>query len=259
MYCTNCGNEVPDSAKVCGYCGQHLKVATPRQAAPPASAPTPVEKPVRRAVAPQPEPERTIEPGYIPPTKSEEPSAKKRLPTWGLAVIGLVILTGGAALLFSQGIFSGSTTLGVGTPVQRVALSRACGQEVAARSEAPIEFSYGYWGALEDYFQANYQSMDIQLFVNGERLYGNRNKEILNLSAIPCVDRSNWDDLWWEHSLFMYDTAQFGPLEPGEYQIEVVYYLKSSVRDGWTDDGGNLIVYSPGEVSRLPFTLVVEP
>lgn len=37
MKCTNCGNEVPETANVCGYCGHRLK-STPAPAAPPAVA-----------------------------------------------------------------------------------------------------------------------------------------------------------------------------------------------------------------------------
>ena len=42
MHCTNCGQEVPDTAKVCGYCGHRLKAEVrPPQPAPPRPIPEP--------------------------------------------------------------------------------------------------------------------------------------------------------------------------------------------------------------------------
>ncbi|MBN1440818.1 MAG: SUMF1/EgtB/PvdO family nonheme iron enzyme [Anaerolineales bacterium] len=52
MYCPRCGKELPDVAKVCGYCGHRLPQIEPGEAAPPAEAPAvpiaPAARPARR-------------------------------------------------------------------------------------------------------------------------------------------------------------------------------------------------------------------
>jgi hypothetical protein len=273
MQCPNCGSEVPDSAKVCGYCGQRLKAAAPAEPVPPIESPKPQPapqavpaKPVEpappaEAPKPQPAPEalsaRPVEPKPVKPAKPKKQGVPRKFPVWGWAVIGLAILAGVGVLLSSLGVFPGNLTFGA-KPAQSVILSRACGSQVSAHSDASIKLLYGYWGTLEKYYQTNYQNMEFQLYIDGKRYYGTRSKTAVKLSEIPCADRSNWDDNWWEHGMFMYDTIQIEPLDPGYHQIEVVYYLRASVQDGAVGDDGYLITYNPGEIIRYPFTLRIE-
>jgi hypothetical protein len=79
MYCTNCGKEVPNTAKVCGYCGQRLRPRVTRPVTParqiPSQRPAPVERPVRKAIPPQPEPEpvKPVQPMEPEPVEPEPP------------------------------------------------------------------------------------------------------------------------------------------------------------------------------------------
>ena len=61
MQCTNCGNEVPDTAKVCGHCGHRLKAGMP-----------------------------------IPVTKST--AVKQGLPGWAWGLVGGLVLVSGIAI-----------------------------------------------------------------------------------------------------------------------------------------------------------------
>jgi hypothetical protein len=79
MICTNCGNEVPDTAKACGYCGHHLKeVIKP--------APVPTTFPTPAPISSLPATSKSKAPGWL----------------WGL-IVGLVLLgaviAGGTYLL----------------------------------------------------------------------------------------------------------------------------------------------------------------
>lgn len=125
MYCTNCGKEVPDSAKVCGYCGTRLKVdedtatrveastgsasgpgplqdsPTKREGASAASSPP--DKPTRATMQQKvSEPQRS-EPGGV----FEEP--KKKIPAWAGFIFG-VVLVGVIAvgIVFAMGGFGSS-------------------------------------------------------------------------------------------------------------------------------------------------------
>ena len=77
MRCPNCSNEVPDTANVCGYCGQKLKVATP-----------PPQSEVRQV-----QPSSGGIPGWV----------------WGVGgfvLIGGIVLVAGIVLMSSFGLFA---------------------------------------------------------------------------------------------------------------------------------------------------------
>ena len=75
MKCTNCGNEVPDTAKVCGYCGHRLKADTPIQ---------PGFPPVQIAAQPV---------YQAPPQSVSAPPRKRGIPgwVWGLIIAGIIL------------------------------------------------------------------------------------------------------------------------------------------------------------------------
>lgn len=87
MKCTNCGSEVPDSARVCGYCGHRLKAVEP-------SSPIPAQP------LPPPASPVSLQPGYPPALPS--PRKKSYGWLWGLfgglgllaviAALGIIIL-----------------------------------------------------------------------------------------------------------------------------------------------------------------------
>jgi hypothetical protein len=79
MICTNCGNEVPDTAKVCGYCGHRLKEV---------SQPTPAPIPIPMPVTAPPKTTKTKTPGWV----------------WGLigSLVLLGILTAGGFFLLDR-------------------------------------------------------------------------------------------------------------------------------------------------------------
>jgi DNA-directed RNA polymerase subunit RPC12/RpoP len=89
MKCTNCGREVPDTAKVCGYCGHRLKEVSP------ASAPTPV------SVSPPPS------------------TVKAKTPAWLWGLIVVLVLLGGA--IAGGAILADRIRAGIATPIPAAA------------------------------------------------------------------------------------------------------------------------------------------
>jgi hypothetical protein len=101
MNCPNCGKQIPDTAKVCGYCGTRLQAPVPTKTRP--APPAPKVEPAVPTPAPEqiPEPTPKPKPQQVRKAPAARPAAPKprasrqvRLPGWAWGVIGgLVILT----------------------------------------------------------------------------------------------------------------------------------------------------------------------
>ena len=86
MNCPNCGKQVPDVSKVCGYCGTKLQ-----------TAPLPAPKPAPPAPEPESVPATRMETAQPP----ESPIRKRsfQLPGWAWGAIGTVLLMGVVLIL----------------------------------------------------------------------------------------------------------------------------------------------------------------
>lgn len=137
MKCPNCSNEVPETANVCGYCGQRLKVAAP---------------------PPQPEARQVQQtsqgmPGWV----------------WGLGgfvLIGGIILVAGIVLMSSSGLFAPVSNNPSNQPSEPVAPIQV---EITA---TPISSESGWVVVFEDDFSnPNETELDInetRQIVDGE-------------------------------------------------------------------------------------------
>lgn len=84
MECTNCHQQVPDSAKVCGYCGHRLKTLEP--------VPAPVARPPEPRPTQGPLPAPQVQP---PPAPRPVAKPKKRnIPgwVWGIIIGGILLV-----------------------------------------------------------------------------------------------------------------------------------------------------------------------
>jgi hypothetical protein len=109
MNCTNCGKEISDTAKVCGYCGHRLIPAPPSKPVPePSSRPTPIQPPknapeLYSISASEPPPPL---PSVKTTKKKEKVPPKKRAPIkgWLWLILGVVGIMGAVWALFLLGI-----------------------------------------------------------------------------------------------------------------------------------------------------------
>lgn len=104
MYCPNCGKQISDRAKVCGYCGQKLRVKTPK---------TEPNKKVTKPLAPEKKasvgkavPRRANDSKKSQQTTTKQEAAagtkpRKRIRAWVWWVAGAVVVALGAWLAFS--------------------------------------------------------------------------------------------------------------------------------------------------------------
>lgn len=161
MICTNCRNEVPDNAKVCGYCGHRLK------------------EPVQPA---------------IPLRRQDETRPKTPSWIWGLVVIGALIL--GVILLLLKiapmRIFSGSNPVETTPLLEKPAATavsiyvepfkegdkatnlkdivKYTGEgtwTVNISSNTPIKLSWGWCATTKEILDQNLQNMQIEFIIDG--------------------------------------------------------------------------------------------
>jgi hypothetical protein len=108
MFCSNCGKEIPDTSKVCGYCGHkiptivHQPQSVPQTESKPALPPSAAAKPTSKPPEERNKRERKPKP---PKERSQrQPIPLTRWVTWlvgGLIAVGINYLGG---YLYSKGI-----------------------------------------------------------------------------------------------------------------------------------------------------------
>lgn len=112
MYCYNCGAQLPDSARFCGYCGQAVRVARPGAPDTPAASPTaPANSPSYTAPAP---PSYSPSSNYRSTRSAWEEPAVSPYNTTGLMIWSILSLLFGA-LIF--GILALSNTIQINKSV----------------------------------------------------------------------------------------------------------------------------------------------
>ena len=244
--CSNCGEEVRKGARNCGYCGHHLRINIQ-------PAPTINEVKLKTKVftvdeqLPNPvsqEPENLIsKPQPTSGAYHEKKTSRGKIPIW----VWLLVIMGIGVLLLGGGYLTKGP--------QMVYLCG--GPELIVETKGAIEFHYGYWGVLADYYDDNFNALTTMLIIDGNHYTGQRVKTPLFFRAVPCNDSSFFSQEWIENSRWIYDVAIVDGLEPGPHYIEVVYSLLESVTDGWVDNDGNLAFYGPGEFLTRSFELRV--
>lgn len=253
--CPNCGKDVREGAKVCGYCGYKFTAA---------SKPVPTIQTEAKSMAESPP--RALQMAKTGATPADvqkirsigKPISKRRFPIGVWVVIGLVVLAGVGVVFASLGILPEMPLGGLPATPQKVYV---CGEpgSLKAQADAPIKFYYGYWGVLEEFYEVNNESLTVEISIDGKKYNGDRTQTPRKLQELSCNNPARFDQEWITRSLWMYDTVTVAALEPGVYTIEVSYSMSKGVTDGMKDGNGNLAIYGPGQFQTRTFKLTVAP
>lgn len=140
-----------------------------------------------------------------------------------------------------------------------IQLAEPCAKIQKVLSNTPLVFEYGHWGFLPEYAQQNLESLLVEIYINGE-LAGQQeaNFDLVPTTALPCVDLSEHSQAFIETGQWAYASLEHPGLTRGEYQVEIVYYLRERLATGLKDQNGDLVFYGPGEVQRIRKELAVE-
>lgn len=140
-----------------------------------------------------------------------------------------------------------------------IQLADSCAKIQKVLSNTPLVFEYGHWGFLPEYAQQNLDSLLVEIYINGE-LAGQQEDtfDLVPTTSLPCVDLSKYSPALIETGQWAYASQKHPGLVRGEYQVEIVYYLRERLTTGSTDKNGDLIYLGPGEIQRIQKELAVE-
>jgi len=240
MICTNCGKEVPDNAKVCGYCGHKLKVVDPLPTA--------------------------ITPKEVPAGKATRTGG---VPAW-IWVVGGLALTALAFMLFTQ--FSlwvsrarqnpqSNSAVGVVQPTANEdgQSSSSSAEEPAAEgptsvsvysgeAEVPagseIELTGGWVATTPELVSEYFDSIEAYVTVDGE-------PRSIGTPFLAEVQEGDYDgDGNPDYSGYWY--IPMSALEAGRHVILVTIFYSYPITDGFDLDGnGEEDIYSEDEFYDL--------
>ena len=239
MFCMKCGKQIADDSKVCGYCG-HKQPAQAASPAPdrPGGPAEPSSAAAGVASAAVPRAGKAVKPRLTTPG---------RIPLWGWITIAASLLVTSLIAIYV-----------IGKPTTLLQLQGGdCPTTFHAPGNTRLELHYGYWGVRnDDFVDDNDSALSIRLSVNGEPFQGRRESPI-RISEVPCQLAGQGSGPEWDETRVLYDSIVIS-LDPGTYDILVVWYLSDQVSDGYDYDGdGVLDQFGPGEVGRREFTLIV--
>jgi hypothetical protein len=242
MICTNCGKEVPDSAKVCGYCGHLLKAIPAVQV--------------------------ITNPAVLPLTQV---SQKRHFPIWVwiAAPLILLVIIVGVVLMLPPRVPSTSDVIATvpvlaqpakteipptseplkPAPILSVEPFNANtdgnipklkdllnGQElISFKSEQPVMVSYGWCTATKEILDQNFESMEIAFYFDGQKL------PIENFSLIDDVISGGICRTY---------KGVVRSWPSGQHEIKYLMTTNAVINDGEKD-------YPPGEIGSKTFPIVV--
>jgi hypothetical protein len=202
-------------------------------------------------------------------SKSTKP-ARGRLLLFVL-LAALVLIAGGLIYsLLSKPAIEPASEPGIGilTPVEPgtkirdgmvIQLSEPCARFQKVLSDTALVFEYGYWGFLPDYASGNLENLTIEFYLDGE-LIGRQvdSFELIPTTSLPCADLAAYSADFVENGEWAYAVLEHPGLGRGEYLVEIVVSLDTSVATGAVDQGGELLYFGHGEVLRIQKELLVE-
>jgi hypothetical protein len=270
MFCPNCGKEIPDTSKVCGFCGNKVPVkvevspptpqSEPKPESKPVTPPQPETQPESKPVTPRPaatQPE--AKPATPPPSKPkpvppvvEKPKAKPSkspgMPKWVWGVIGAVVLAGAVFLYFQY--------LAPKPQPLYIANCSEYGGKLPAKAGQPIDLYYGGWGAHGfELAEDNSDHITYRLLVDGKAISGKRQKAIPT-DEVPCNMQL---PLWFDGAYWSFYKTRLAPLSVGEHDLLITQTIDTQITDGFDSDGdGQDDLYGPGN-KTFEYTITVVP
>jgi hypothetical protein len=238
MFCPNCGKEIPNTAKVCGYCGNKVPLKV--------EAPPLIIEPKPKPSTPLPSPKPT--PATVK-TQEAKPGKSTGMLKWAWGLIG-VLLVAGAVFLYAQFLAP--------TP-QSVYLPNFCELDQfknTAKAGTPIDLYYDGWGALGyKLTEENREHIKNKLLLDGQSVSGKQQKAVPS-DEIPCGYNmpDKYDGIYWS----FYKTT-LDPLSVGEHDLLVIQIIDAQFTDGFDSDGdGQEDYYGPGS-KTFEYSIIVEP
>ena len=240
MKCTNCGNEVPNTAKVCGHCGQRLKLGAPplvarstavKQALPgwawgligglvvvtgiavfiairSAQANSPAIPPTA-IVLPTDIPTRIPSPTKVPPTNTPLPTATSEPHTATSIIVEPLQNQDNAPRLIDIAEYTGDFTW-----------------TVRISSNTPAILHAGWCATTKEILEQNLQHMLIQVYANSENV----------TNAMVQVEKPTSDGYFCHN---YYGIIRTWPV--GRHIIEYITIFLEKVNNGDSDWGGEEI------------------
>lgn len=163
MKCTNCGNEIPDTANVCGHCGHRLKGSAPVQSS-------------------------------LPEVQQTQKSSSG-IPGWvwgfgGFVLIGGLILVVGIVLMSSSGLFVPTSNNQSNQPVEPVAPIQVVITATAPLPPQPSPTTGPQWVTVleEDFTDGSGWNLDVPHEIINGKLILNGNASTQDIATLVDTD-----------------------------------------------------------------------
>jgi hypothetical protein len=160
---------------------------------------------------------------------------------WSISEPVLKISREGQDLFFRrEGDTQGDAQQPVDKPPQTLFLRPSCGEDLQVEANRSIELVYGVWGAQnEDLLAETQDQITVQLFVDGERVTGQRHSDRLAMDEVPCGSElagASW----------LYHTVELDGLPAGSHALRVTFAFDTPITDGFDQNGdGQPDTYGP--------------
>jgi hypothetical protein len=140
-----------------------------------------------------------------------------------------------------------------------VLLAPHCANYQKIVSNTPLILNYGYWGFLPEYAQQNLDNLIFEIYLDGE-LIGRQEKtfDLVATQTLPCADLSQFNSALLEKGQWAYTHIKHPGLPRGEYQVEIIFYLRARLTTGLPTEDGELQFFGPGEILKITKELGVE-
>ncbi|MEW5870327.1 MAG: serine/threonine-protein kinase [Chloroflexota bacterium] len=138
-------------------------------------------------------------------------------------------------------------------PPQVLYLRPSCGKSFTVQANRPIHLIYGLWGVKgADLARETRPAINVRLTINGSRLQGELQSDLLSMSEVPCG--TNLDGAYW-----VYYTIDLGSYSSGTYSIQVDFTFSQEITDGYdVNKDGKLDTYNSKTPIQQKYTLVVK-